>query len=542
MARNMPDAVVAAGTAALRTEAPQRVREDVPLAVLIAALDFLTGLYINLHLHYISGDALSRVANAYDVLFGRDPHLAAIGFIWNPLPSLMELPLLLFAGRWPALAADGVASLFVSATFGGIAIYYILKIQRRLEVGRGGRVALALLFAANPMVLFYAANGMSDMMLVGAMLGAVSGALGYLREHSLHSLVAAGVWLAIAFGIRYEGAPLGVSLGLGLAFALWRQGAGPAELKGALLILLAPLLYVSGVWIYLNWLIMKQPLYFLTSVYGNLSQTSLGSYVLADAALQSARHHVVGTLLFVGHMAFLFWPVFIGMAVALVVALSRRGDPTAALLIGATLGMPLLQAALVYEGHSGGWARYFIYYIPNGFLLLAFAASLVRRRRLGTLALLLAVVLAIGGDLGNFHEETSSDVVGYGDIGIVRSLARSQPIEMYGDADAVVGYLSAHPHMSVLLDSYLAYPVVLRAYDPGRLIITSDVEFMSILSNPAGRVDALLVPEPTDVGALDAVNRQWPKLWQGKVSWAHLMKAFPGATGWRLYAVGRGAP
>ena len=39
-----------------------------------------------------SGDAWSRITNAYYVLYSRDPHLAAIGFIWNPLPSLMAIP------------------------------------------------------------------------------------------------------------------------------------------------------------------------------------------------------------------------------------------------------------------------------------------------------------------------------------------------------------------------------------------------------------------------------------------------------------------
>jgi hypothetical protein len=29
-----------------------------------------------------NSDALSRTANAYYVLYSRDPHLAAIGFIW----------------------------------------------------------------------------------------------------------------------------------------------------------------------------------------------------------------------------------------------------------------------------------------------------------------------------------------------------------------------------------------------------------------------------------------------------------------------------
>src|SRR5690349_15003216 len=39
--------------------------------------------------HVVAADALSRVANAYYTVASRDPHLAAIGFVWNPLPSLL---------------------------------------------------------------------------------------------------------------------------------------------------------------------------------------------------------------------------------------------------------------------------------------------------------------------------------------------------------------------------------------------------------------------------------------------------------------------
>lgn len=52
----------------LRVRAP----EALPLAIVAGALDLVLGLYINLQLHYISGDAFSRVANAYDVIYGRD--------------------------------------------------------------------------------------------------------------------------------------------------------------------------------------------------------------------------------------------------------------------------------------------------------------------------------------------------------------------------------------------------------------------------------------------------------------------------------------
>lgn len=522
----------------LRVRAP----EALPLAIVAGALDLVLGLYINLQLHYISGDAFSRVANAYDVIYGRDPHLAAIGFIWNPLPSIMELPILLLHSLWGALSQDAVASLFVSAAFAGIAVYYLADTLRLFGIGTGWRIAMAILFATNPMVLFYSANGMSDMMLVGALMASVSGTVAYVQERSLGDLIAAGSWLAVAFGIRYEGAPLGVFLALGLGLALYGMRRQKSEIRGSMLLLLAPLLYVSGLWIYFNWLIMKRPLYFLTSAYGNLSQTSIGGYVVADQALQAAKHHIIGTVLFVAHMALLFWPVFPGIAVALWLCFGRRRDPIAPVLVGATVGMPLLQAALLYQGHSGGWARYFIYYIPDGFLLLGFAASRLRGSLLRNLALVLAVLCMALGNAVTLYEDSSSAVVGFGDTAAVTGILRNQQFHIYASYDGIVRYLNRHPHFSTLVDSFLGYPIVLRVKNPKQLIITSDVNFKSILENPLGRVDALLVPDPVDVGALDAVNRAWPTLWAGRVPWAHLIVSFRGQSKWRLYAVGPGAP
>ena len=45
----------------------------------------------------------------------RDPHLAAIGFVWNPLPSLAAIPLVALRGIWPPLATKAFAGCVVSA-------------------------------------------------------------------------------------------------------------------------------------------------------------------------------------------------------------------------------------------------------------------------------------------------------------------------------------------------------------------------------------------------------------------------------------------
>ena len=72
---------------------------------------------LDLVYHSVVGDATSREANAYYVFFSNDPHLAAIGFVWNPLTSLTEMPLILLKGLWPALTAEAFASGIMSSVF-----------------------------------------------------------------------------------------------------------------------------------------------------------------------------------------------------------------------------------------------------------------------------------------------------------------------------------------------------------------------------------------------------------------------------------------
>lgn len=518
-----------------------RTPEALPLALGVGVLDLAIGVYVNLTFHYISGDALSRVANAFDVLFGRQPHLAAVGFIWQPLPSLMEMPLLLLRGVWPPLATDGVAGLVVSALFASVGVWFLLRTLHLFGIPVWWRIAFALLFAANPMIILYAGNGMTDIMLVAVVLASVWGVLSYVETGSLRALTAGAVWLGVGFAIRYEAAPLGVFLAVALAISMLRAGAPRARIQGAVLLLLTPLIYASALWVFFNWMIMKNPLYFLTSSYGNLSQTSLGAYY--DQPLMAARGHILGALLYVAHMGLLFWPVGVGVVGALALSFGRWRDARAPVLLGATAAVPLLQAVLIYQGHSAAWARFFIYYIPTGFLLLSLVAS-----RAGTrparrnIALTAVALLLVAGNAVNFIEERSSPTVGKGDTPVVAEILSRQSMAPLAGMDTIVSYLDAHPREVVAVDVFTAFPLVLRIARPQQLIITPDTDFKSIIRNPRGRASDLLVPEPTGVAALDAIDRTWPGLWAGKISWAHLVKAFPGPDHWRLYAVGPNAP
>jgi hypothetical protein len=515
------------------------------------ALYLSVGWFLAYPLHLLAGDAVSRVANAYYVLFSSQPHLGAIGFVWNPLPSLLALPLVLLHPWVPDVVTKGLAGIVVSAGFGAFGVNGLYDALGQIGLDSRWRWLVAGVYALNPLVVLYGANGMTDLMLATSVIGATNGVLGYANRLKLRHLVGAAIWLVVGFGVRYEAIPLAFGLAAGLAVSLWGK-VSLRQIEGAVVLLLAPLAWAAGVWIYFNAIIMKNPLYFLNSDYGNLAQIATGAYF--SHPLAAARHSLVGTLSYLGHFTLLFWPLDVGIAVAVYHLFGRRRDPRASVLLGALVGSEGLEAAFLYLGHLGQWDRYFINYIPMGFLLASFAwvklASVKGRLVRWGLGMLFPLVL-LAGDAGTVVTLNSR---GWGyDDGLWLSYAFSairdkQPptvlgeLDLYGGLQPLVSYLDNHPHLRVLADSFTDFPVLISAHNLNQFVITSDYDFHSILDNPRGRVNAILVPQPAGVASLNAVNRAWPGLWAGKVPWATLIRSFPGGNHYRLYRVGPNAP
>ncbi|WP_206515011.1 hypothetical protein, partial [Xanthomonas perforans] len=87
----------------------------VVLFTAFTVLYLAVGLYLSLGAGYLQGDALSRVADTRAALLSRDPHLAAIGFIFTPLTALAQLPLVGLSEWFPALTRWSLTAVAVSA-------------------------------------------------------------------------------------------------------------------------------------------------------------------------------------------------------------------------------------------------------------------------------------------------------------------------------------------------------------------------------------------------------------------------------------------
>ncbi|MDJ0362561.1 hypothetical protein [Rhodococcus sp. H29-C3] len=150
-----------------------------PCAVLYGVVGYLLASTYNL----IDGDGPSRVANAGYTILSRDPHLGAIGFVWNPLPSVVEIPLLLLTPVWPEMKTLGLAGVVQSAVFMALAVVAVRRIALDREVPRVWRLSEAafiffVVVAVRRLLLWMTTHDVLDLAWAGfAIGGELSGAL-----------------------------------------------------------------------------------------------------------------------------------------------------------------------------------------------------------------------------------------------------------------------------------------------------------------------------------------------------------------------------
>src|SRR5512145_1193502 len=100
------------------------------------------------------GDAVARTANAAYVLFSRNPHYGAIGTVWPPLTSTLQVPLVWFFQV--TLGYPQFAGNILSALAGASNLVLLRRLFQACGLGASAQATLLALYALNTMVLFYA--------------------------------------------------------------------------------------------------------------------------------------------------------------------------------------------------------------------------------------------------------------------------------------------------------------------------------------------------------------------------------------------------
>ncbi|MET7401085.1 hypothetical protein ABZS66_47155 [Dactylosporangium sp. NPDC005572] len=515
------------------------------------------------HQALIPGDSTSRVANGYYVLFSRDPHLAAVGFVWNPLPSLLLLPALPLKAVVPALTSEGLLAAVMSALFMAGTVAAGNDTLRRLRVSRPSRIVLTLLLAAHPMFLIYAGNGMSEACFMFFLVMSARALLRWLSDGRPQSLVPLGLSLGFAYGARYEALAPGLAVPV-VVFAVswwrgrrrprWRYATAQAD---AVLTALPVALSVAG-WALASKIIVGQWFATFSSAYGNAAQVSAnerGIHSITGEDLGSRTTYALNQLL--GLQPVL--PIL--LALAALVALRRRDPRMLAPL--AVFGAVLAFGNLAFlSGNSFGWLRFQIAALPLAYLLtgvllagrvrdpaptpavlggapigrgrrsrltLAPLAGLLigalrdtrsgggalatvgsgpgrpsgpRRQRVVAVAAVLAAALALPAAIATLRAPrlAREESEWLTEAGATRTAGLARlNARVAHDLDAM-----GLPDGAVITDSAYAFAVIMASRNPRQFVITSDRDFAPKLADPRGsQVRYLLISAN---GAADAVR------------------------------------
>jgi hypothetical protein len=515
------------------------------LVVLIAGLSYATVAgFLDFRYEIFPPDAVFRMANGFYVLYSRHFHLAAIGFVWNPLTSVIDMVPLLLKDIWHPLVSRDVAASLASVVAMTGAVHQLRSMIKEWGIQRTPRLVLIALFALNPMVIYYSANGMSEALYLFTTIGTARYLRRWFAEDDLRSLVNAGGMVALCYLAREEGVAIAVVSGLLVLAVSAHRSTEQHRVMSALTdvaVYLLPVAVSFVAWAFASLVITSSAFDQFTSQYGNSAQIQdYGSYYHLQPGHYGARiAHEVTALQSLAPLL----PLIV--LVAAVVAIRRRDGqlllPLA--VFGGGIGFTILS---YLDNQIFPWFRFYILALPLEVLLVAAilapasagAAQVrnpnIRARRVATslIGACLAVLLIAPSLL------TTARAMDDSKIGIEESaqlvtvfhpsLYRTPPSD-----DAllpIMPYLEKLnlPDGDVLTDD--AYDcmatTILRSSNPKIFVITNDSDFHRILSDPlTWHAHYLVVPPPG--GIFNAINRQYPTLYRDGDAFAKLVHQFP---------------
>ncbi len=517
---------------------------------------------IVLQAHSIIGDAWSRVANAYYVLYSRDPHLAAIGFVWNPLPSLAVIPLLPLKLLWPDMVATGFVGSIVSALCMAAVVWEVHGIALDWHVRRSARLLVTILFAFNPMIVYYGANGMSEAMFILTLVVSVRYLARWAADQATAPLVVAGLGLAVGYLARYEAVV--AAIGATGVVVLISAARKPGDLRERItegladgVVLAVPFVAVFVAWAVASWLIVGDPFQQFTSVYGVVSQLAVAQSSVAAVTGQGTS----SAYLWIGRQLIGLEPGFFLLG-ALGLAATFRGRWALTMPAVAILGGVVAFALFGFlTGRTLGWLRYLITEIPLASILAlavlapnpagaekpARAWARTAASRAMGLAAIALVAVAVPVGTATMLDPGQNPQYGGEAFQLRPILFPKEPLGVYtpfGQYDVgrqAATYIDGL-HLgsgSVLVDGAMGFPVILESRNPTQFVTTPDRDFQEALLDPVSfHVKYLLVPESVGYQSLDAINRAYPGIYENGAGIGKLVRQFSaGGNRWRLYEV-----
>ncbi|MGQ5394634.1 glycosyltransferase family 39 protein [Paenibacillus sp. M.A.Huq-84] len=452
------------------------------------------------------------------------------------------LPILLARPIFPALASSGIAGVILSSLCTTATVMMICHhfIKRGLPLLFS--LLICLLYSLNPFIFLYGSNGMSESVFIFFLVWIVIAMTKWLDGGKINSIIFAAFALALAFLTRYEAVAFGACLSLAFILLIWSESKKNShkfkykelyrKIEATEIVLLTPAFFAGIIWIFLNYSIMGDPLYFLRSSYSNLGQAE---QLVSNESISPLIGNPLETALYISKRIACF---LLPLACVIVMRIWRKSLFQMEFLVILLLiaSIPAMQFVMLVKGSSYGWLRFFVYPLPLAMAWLPYELQKQKKSRSGyrtSCLLALGVMVGCGMYTWNVMQIKAMAPEEYDAIHYKENKSLPHAIEIAADLDNRV---DQDNQIKILMDSFNAFYIVLNSKRPNNLVITSDRDFQESLIEPKKlNVNYILVPDPNGIASLNAVNQTYPGFYNKGAPWAKLEKDYGG--GWKLYRV-----
>ncbi len=509
----------------------RRSLESLAIFAIFFAVYFLIGYRVVVDLHLVNFDALARLSHAYFVWWNDPPKLAAIGFVWPPFQTLAFLPFALIKPLATSLAALPATS----ATFMAALMVVMNRVLGVTEMRWFARYPLLIFFGLNPMLIYYGANGMAEAVYLFFLTAAIYFLVRWNLTRRTHLLAFVGLAMAIAMLSRYEILPFALVIGAAIG-AITLTGRTkiyrPQELEGSLLLYLAPVVYAGGAWLFFNWLILGDPLYFLT--FGPTSaDIGASQQDIAGVEARGFTPALAGSYLLTLNIG--LFPLAVLIFPALIVTAVVRRDMMSLVLAALVVTNAVITAILFLQNNDPNLLqlRYNMRAIPIALIGAAWLYYLWKPRQM-RIAIWVATLLVLVLTVPTTYRTMQTYSYQYEENAFLRAIETGEDQE--GNV-AIGGYplgIADEQNMAdfieqnvplddvILTDDAQSLGIMLLTGQPDRFfdrIDRGDAVWQEALNDPWGKVDYFLVTtnERCRLPCEDFVRERWPGILQDEV-------------------------
>jgi hypothetical protein len=181
------------------------------LAIFVSVFSFL--FYYRHGDVLLYGDAVAHINIARRVFDSKTPGLLQLGTVWLPLPHLLIIPFIVSKQMWQSGSGGSIPSM-AGFVFGVLGIFRLVRaaLSRSGEVDIAAKVgswAAAILYAANPNLIYMQATAMGESLYLAFFIWSVVYFAEFARQKDAvkanRFLIKCGLCLAAACLTRYDG-------------------------------------------------------------------------------------------------------------------------------------------------------------------------------------------------------------------------------------------------------------------------------------------------------------------------------------------------